>query len=364
MRGSVGWAVVFALVAACGSTSHPPADSGRDGDVGLDAGPPCSEALDLLFVVDNSADMAAEQVWLAEHFGGFLRSLVTGEVRDPDTGEVVRTFAPTDDVHVGVVTTDMGSGGFDVPSCDDPEDGDDGILRTQNTTVAGCVESEPAFLSFTAGDDADGFAEDFSCIARVGTGGCGYEQPLEAALTAVTEHADRANAGFLRPGSLLGVVVLTKEDDCSASDPELFDPDSTSYEGGNELRCSQYPDALQPLERYVTGLTEVRPRRLMFYAITGVPPDLAPAQRTEEYDAILDDPRMVEERDPENPSRIESVCELEGGGLAFPGRRVVSLARRLEERNVGTGVDSICAPEPSLEPVYRAFGRLLSHDCE
>jgi hypothetical protein len=54
-------------------------------------------------------------------------------------------------------------------------------------------------------------------------------------------HADGANAGFLRPGSTLAIVLLSDSDDCSAEDVELFDPGSAIYGSTDlNLRCSTF----------------------------------------------------------------------------------------------------------------------------
>jgi hypothetical protein len=66
-------------------------------------------------------------------------------------------------------------------------------------------------------------SEAFACSAQVGTGGCGFESPLEAARWAL-DPARKANPGFLRPDSLLALIFVTDEDDCSAKNPKLFDP--------------------------------------------------------------------------------------------------------------------------------------------
>jgi hypothetical protein len=108
---------------------------------------------------------------------------------------------------------------------------------------------------------------DIACVAAMGTGGCGFTQPLEAALKAVTPttssitfamgtvgHGDGVNAGFVRPDSLLVVLVLTDEDDCSALDPDLFNPSSARYTGALNLRCFMYPEAVHPMSRYEDGL--------------------------------------------------------------------------------------------------------------
>src|SRR5262249_38392704 len=91
----------------------------------------------------------------------------------------------------------------------------------------GCMASYPHFLQFTAGTtDPTQYGADFTCLARTGTAGCGFEQQLDAMLKAVLPqtdptifaegthgHGDEANAGFLRTDSLIVLFVITDEDD-------------------------------------------------------------------------------------------------------------------------------------------------------
>jgi hypothetical protein len=56
----------------------------------------------------------------------------------------------------------------------------------------------------------------FSTLANVGTSGSGDEMPLGAMRDAFEDRmADGTNMGFHRPNALLGVVILTDENDCS-----------------------------------------------------------------------------------------------------------------------------------------------------
>jgi hypothetical protein len=64
----------------------------------------------------------------------------------------------------------------------------------------------------------------FTCMASVGSNGCGFEHQLESVYAAL--HNAQANAGFLRPDALLVVVFLTNEDDGSAPPTtDIFNPD-------------------------------------------------------------------------------------------------------------------------------------------
>ena len=51
----------------------------------------------------------------------------------------------------------------------------------------------------------------------MGTDGSALEQPLGAALSAVTKRLADSNKGFLRPDALLALVIVTDEDDGTVS---------------------------------------------------------------------------------------------------------------------------------------------------
>jgi hypothetical protein len=206
------------------------------------------------------------------------------------------------------------------------------------------------------GDSEDDLVASFACVAVQGTNGCGFEQPLEAALKALTPstsatrfhagttgHGDGDNAGFLREDSILAVLVVTDEDDCSAANPALFDLEDPSYPEGFEMRCAAHEDDLHPLRRYLDGFRALRadhPSRFMFGAITGVPEDLVADPAAIDYAAILADPRMEIAPHPFWEGLLRPSCEVTARGSAYPPRRLVRLVRDFGEQAV---VTSICS---------------------
>jgi len=360
------FATLALLTAACGYSSYGADASARDASRGgEDAGPPPApvpptDALDLLVVVDNSGSMTEEQSSFAFELPRLFEALLARGL----------------DVHVGVVTSDMGTGGFTVPTCPRSDFGDDGILRTEGRIdFPGCSATYPRFLASHAGIDPGAFADDVACVSLVSTNGCGFEQQLEAGLKALSPraptgwtgagyeppsffrrtagHGDRDNAGFVRAVSVLAVVVLSDEEDCSASDPELFYRESETYGGTDlNLRCFAHADdALHPLARYVDGLLQLRdhPSRLVFAPIVGLPTDLEPAPGTApdwprliSEDPLVRDDRMEERVDPAMPSRLQPSCNVPGRGVAFPPVRILRVAERLQRRGAHVAIGSIC----------------------
>jgi hypothetical protein len=306
--------------------------------------------VDMLFMVDNSNSMDEEQASLAAAFPVMMTIFASGD----SDGDGVADFAPIDDLHVGVVTSDLGTDRFRLPTCS--ELGDDGVLRTVPGSLDGCESRYPSFLSFTPGSSTDALAMDFACISVAGTGGCGFEQQLEALLKALTPsasptrffrdtrgHGDGANAGFLRPDSVLAVIVVTDEDDCSVADPALVDPSSETYAGDLNLRCFRYPEAVHPVERYVDGLLALRarPANLVFAQITGVPVELTLRPDMPPFEAILAHPDMQERVDASG-TRLARSCAVSGRGAAYPPRRIVETAQHLAERGAQPVVGSLC----------------------
>ena len=329
------------------------------------------DAVDLLFVVDDSPSMARVQEQLRNTFPKAL-----------DTLSSVLFDARAKSLHLGVVSGDLGLGGVEgVEGC--TELGDDGRLEHEPTTALECPRNQPAFLEFAPalGVAAAAPARELTCATSLDATGCGLQQPLEAALKALWPAEDErvlfageqlgrgstSNAGFLRDGargrSVLAIVVVTNKDDCSLLDPAAFAAsaglDGTSGERLNAritARCAEDPSRLHDLARYVDALELLRPAPdslWVFAAIAGVPPftsfnfanvgpDNAEA-RNEFYERLLADPTMqvrvddhgTPEPDDDTPG---TVCDG-NQGPAWPARRLVELAQQAGPRGV---VGSIC----------------------
>lgn len=223
------------------------------GDLAVDAAPypgPPGQGLDLLFVIDNSGAMLDEQASLVENFGRFVNVLRTLDGGLPE-------------IHIGVVSTDMGAGDFGIGGC--TEGGDSGVL--QNTARAVCTPPGPErFIRDRIAEDGvsrtgnytGALEESFACIAELGVGGCNFEQPLESMRRAL-DGSNPQNSGFLRPEAYLAVVILSDEDDCSVRDVNLFNTDpsldtNTSSIGFlSSFRCFEFGVACQPDTPRVQG---------------------------------------------------------------------------------------------------------------
>lgn len=381
LRTAIAIAIPLAL-GACMTRDLAPLTPCTTSGVQLQVQQAATDKVDLLFLIDDSGSMEVEQRRLADQIERLVTLLTTGD-RD---GDGAQDFTPVADLQVAMVSSDMGTGGVAAPTCNDAVDfGDDGIARTAGASGdATCAPSYAPVQRYNVRDpDANPtrFAHDVACVARLGTSGCAFEHQLESVLKAVTPsgsairfHADtvgqgdRANVGFVREDSILAVVVLSDEDDCSAADPELFREGAGPYDGyPPNQRCAFYDGALHPVARYVDGLRALRadqPERLLFAAIVGVPPDLVADPAHVNYDALLADPRM-QPRPLAGTNELEAVCRDPAGGTqsaAYPARRIVGVARGLGEAGV---VQSICQSDyrPALDALVRKIASVIDAVC-
>lgn len=378
-------------------------------------------ALDLIFLVDNSGSMGEEQDALISEIPRLVTILATGELPDGSS------FEPVASLRVGVITSDMGVGGIEINAaahCFTPL-GDDGVLLTAHRgTRTDCAEAYPPFLDFaSATANASTFAEDVRCLANTGSEGCAFEQQLEAVLKALTPststltfpqtrggvevrntvgHGDTENAvdrgdgtreSFLRPDSLLAIVVITDEDDCSSADLDLYDistgnstyPVPTFRDADNQLQlasgrqCATYRDVQHPISRYVDGLLALRAgaeSRLIFALVGGIAPEVVAANSetitendvpllVHDYAGILDDPSMLEVANSVGNDLVPGCVRPNPSAptnerlqnKAFPPRRLVRVAEGLQAAGATGVVASICEAVDAENGDYRAnFG--------
>ncbi|MCA9610194.1 MAG: hypothetical protein KC619_31575 [Myxococcales bacterium] len=351
---------------------------------GPDAGPPPPrpQDLDLLLAIDGSNSVLEWQVRFVDALPALLDALSTGDVDGDGTAE----GAPFASIQLAVVTSDMGTGGHPVPTCVDPDFGEDGILRTTGRSdIEGCMATYPPFLSWSVGEDLEAVSLEERCVAFVGTSGCGFEQPLEGMLKALSPaaptswtaagyhapaffrdtrgHGDGVNAGFSREGAFLAVLMMTDEDDCSAADPDIYDVSGGPFGSVDLGRRCDLDDQLHPVARYVDGLLQLRPHpsQVGFFLVSGIPQDLEwpPGERYpwDRYDGDARDPRLVSTRDPDQPTRDLPSCAADVGGLAFAPNRLLEVAHGLDRAGGRVGLGSVCNDD--YQRSFEAFARTL-----
>ena len=249
--------------------------------------------LDILFVVDNSPSMIEEQQALATSFPLMIDRLATLDDGLPD-------------LHIGVVTSDLGTSGSLTPPA--PPVGTVGNGGCGDMGMAGNLVQvagmSARFLSDIAapgGTRTTNFTGElrdaFGALALVGDLGCGFEQHLGAMRRALDSNP--TNAGFLRDDANLAVVILADEDDCSVADSAFFGSDPSlgplqsfrcfrygvQCDGddpltpGAKTNChprpaSPYLDEVAPFADFLVNI-KVDPRKVMVAGVVGDPMPVA-----------------------------------------------------------------------------------------
>ena len=236
--------------------------AGAGGLPPIDIGPQKkSDKLDVLFVVDSSVSMADKQNILNASLPSFVTRLVNPLCLDaqgkpvasqPASGAApctsgVRQLQPVTDMHLGVITTSLGSHGGTVcataTSALDHLDDRAELVPAQRDGVASYNGS--GYLSFDAAgqtgvSNVGAIVTDLQAmVSAASEHGCGYEAPLEALYrflvdpeppvsvqqvegasvrTGINDALLAQRSSFLRPDSAVAVVILSDESDCSIVD--------------------------------------------------------------------------------------------------------------------------------------------------
>lgn len=181
------------------------------------------DEVDILWVVDNSESMEAEQERLARRFDTFIEYM--------DEVETLMDF------HLGVITTDL--------SEDNPNRGR--LLGT------------PPVLTRETLDYVDKFKD----RVQVGIDGWGMEKGLEASYIALSEPmVSDANAGFMRQGAMLVLIYVSDENDCS---------DRGALPSEDYCYLPAYQDDLIPVDDYISAFRAIKadPELVLAFSIVG-----------------------------------------------------------------------------------------------
>jgi hypothetical protein len=328
--------------------------------------------VDILFVIDNSKSMKEEQDSLRANFPRFIDVLNTIEGGLPN-------------VHLGVVSSDMGLGGYTYSNCSGS--GDDGAL--QYAPSGDCpVPTDPWIEDVD--DGAGGRRQNytggtldqvFGCIANLGTGGCGFEQHFESMKRGLerSQEASDLNTGFLRPDAFLAVIFLADEDDCSPRDGSVLDPSpsqntiSSTLGPFTSFRCAEFGITCDEgnLQRSPTDYTNCVPRGDSYFNhsdyyydfLTGLKDDpnliyvAAIAGNEAPVGVFMDTPPTGGEVPTIKPS-----CQTTGTGKADPGVRIRALVDRFGSRGTFT---SICQEDltDALDEIAKALKRIIGTPC-
>ncbi|HVY37882.1 MAG TPA: MYXO-CTERM sorting domain-containing protein [Polyangia bacterium] len=241
-RRSKGFWSMSLVMAAVGAVACAPEDGATSVQRSQGALAPGDRGdLDILFMIDNSSSMTPLQMKML--------------TQDPSFMTVLAGFPNgLPNIHVAVVSSDMGAPGDSSSSIGCTTTGDNGVFQStpRGTCASTTLTAGSKFISNVGGQaNYTGSLPDvFSCIAQLGSSGCGFEHQLAAVARALG--ADGAapppeNAGFLRPNAELAIVMLTNEDDCSAkANTTLFSLNGGTQSITNPLgpianyRCNQF----------------------------------------------------------------------------------------------------------------------------
>ncbi|HYV43214.1 MAG TPA: vWA domain-containing protein [Myxococcaceae bacterium] len=268
---------------------------------------------DILFVIDNSGSMREEQAGVAQELPAFVAALQQGA-------------GVENDFQVGVITTSVYQNSISPPPVGQvlrlfPDQ--EGRLRPATLPGGGTTR-------ILSGTDPN-LVPVFATLVQQGTSGSGQETPFEAVRLATSSPlVDTDNAGFLRKGSRLVVVVVSDEDDCSeqvtftpggglVAPPQVAVSSST-----NEDFCTKQSDKLGTIDQYYDVYNSLSDgsggkRDVLWAAI-------APVARTDKTALPIDDngtPRNID-------------CPTSNG----PGLRHRAMALKFNQQLAN--LDSIC----------------------
>lgn len=246
-------------------------NGGSGGSTSVTPEPVATRQVDLLLVIDNSLSMADKQDLLAQALPELLAQLANPLCIDaagaaqapPAPGQECpegqrRQFDPVTDLNLGIISSSLADGGANV-AC--PVEGlprhrpgaaDMAHLIGSLPRGQGLGANAQGFLEWRAGQDIEQLGLRAQQLLRaVGDEGCGWEATLESwyrflvdpepyrslvrepcpgsssaapncvsqesvdGRAAVDETLLAQRAAFLRPGSLLSIVILSDENDCS-----------------------------------------------------------------------------------------------------------------------------------------------------
>jgi len=240
------------------------------------------DKIDLLFMIDNSVSMQDKQEILKAAVPVLVKRLVTPICVDASgkpTGEVssggvcppgkgAAEFSPIGDIHIGIVSSSLGSHGGDVCATGAATDTLDDKARLVPSMRTGIASyNNTGFLAWDATGTKNSPPGEMNAanlnksfqdqIAAVGEHGCGYEASLESwyrflidpeppenvtkqgsttvrgsslvvnpdgtfgACTGCDATLLQQRKQFLRPDSLVAIVMLSDENDCSIRDDQV-----------------------------------------------------------------------------------------------------------------------------------------------
>jgi hypothetical protein len=217
--------------------------------------------VDILWIIDNSESMAAEQTKIADRFSQFFRQLITSQV----------------DYHIGVATTDPSENGrlrvYDGAAVD----GCDGCSYVTNSV--GCADPDVNLTGLNPQEIDQALLSScqaqavFRNLVQAGIQGSAFEEGFTQAAAALggavidpatgfpTGELPVENSGFIRDGAALYIIFVSDEDEGAKADGSPIRYYQRLFEGlkgaGNENLVSVSAITGWPIDDAVPGLEEV-----------------------------------------------------------------------------------------------------------
>lgn len=351
MARTPAW-LLIAILAGCSSehTSPPPPAATVTKVVG--------DQLDVLLVVNNTLQMQGQQDLLAQSLPSFVQALDAFPGGRPD-------------LHLGVVTSTVGTGTTAAGNCPIDAPDDDGLMVNMPRVMTGCSGPTGRYITDHANSTggrsvnySGTLAQAMTCIADVGTSGCGIDQPLEA-MTRAFDGSRPENAGFVRPDGHLAVIFVGDEDDHSVGDPSawgLSDLDQLQWlyaytcdqpispdMPGTYTGCHERDDSyLRPTASYVSFLSTIQdPGQLVVATIAGDP-------------AASSIQIAANPQPSSNMLGLAASCSTTGStpGTAWPGIRMAAFATAFGDHAV---VRTPCATDygPAIADIAARIQRVM-----
>ncbi len=302
-----------------------------------------STLIDVLLVVDATTSMADQAAELARFVDDLDFALDNNGIG-------------TADVHLAVVTSDLGAGG--VPGCDDTGDGADfqGAARCglDGAYLRDVADGDARDRNFTADR-----GEVLACLIAAPATTCPVSQPLTAAVRAL-DGSVAGNLGFRRTGALLAVLVLTDGDDCSLTDPDaLAVAAGNDVEGAVDFACFARGATCSPANLSAGVHRDCVPR-----ADRGLADPVALAARLDDLGAswtVIGATAASADVAVLAGSRLGPVCSPSGGPVRGPAPRLSALGDGTARRAI---VDGCVMPEQELvEGTIQPFKSDLGIPC-
>jgi hypothetical protein len=318
--------------------------------------PPEPDKVDLVLVIDEATLTEAARARVIQALPDFLDSVRNGGFNGRS-------------LHVAVLGTNMGTGSFD--TCEPGTGGAFQAIPSGDCSgpTGNFVVDEIDLHGEVTRNYTGELSDVVTCILPAGGQGCAFSQPM-AALQAALDGSVSENDGFLRGDAVLAILVITGADDCSASDPALFDPASAdtlgpltpfrcfehgvtcdraidrqagTYEGCTPRHDSAYLRDPQALVTFLRDLKE-QPRKVVVGVLADPPPALP--GNTAPVEVGLDGDG--------NPQVLPNCSDA--GASAVPATRLAWLASQFPQRSTAA---SLC--EGDFGSAFDTLGRLIEN---